>query len=308
MSHRMDNDRMEHREPADDELARRLQAYAEARLSPELSAVPRMRAHLAAAAQRHEAPVGADAGRTATPANKAALADRRRRPAWRRPVTLLLAAGLTLGLGVGSVAAARPGGPLYGVRIWSETLTLPASAADRAEAELLRLEARLTEAEAATASGDTHAANAALEAFGTIVSDATTEATGNATASDTLDTGVRRKMEALTILAERVPAQARDPIKQAIDRSGSALDAMHGRHGGGAPETRPAKGSKPDVNDRSERTPKPNKATPDPADPTPKANAAPPALDAAPKPGKAPPPDSGRPTSPPGDGSAGQGD
>jgi hypothetical protein len=272
----MDNDRMQHRDQEDDELARRLEAYAEARLSPELSATTRMRAQVMAAAHRHAALAQADRDRAAAEAASASLVDRTRRSPWRRSFTLLLAAGLTLAVGVGSAAAAQPGGPLYPVRIWSETLTLPVEADARAQAELKRLEDRLAEAAAATATGDTNAANAALEAYAAIVNEATNEAGNDVSAAATLESGVRSNIDVLTVLADRVKNEgASDAIQRAIDRSDSALDKMHGKPDGtpaGTPGNRPDTnpGNGPAATDRPEKTPNPNKPTDDPVDKTPK--------------------------------------
>ena len=293
---------MTDRDPGEDELGQRLEAYAEARLSPALSATSRMRAQVMAAAHRRAAFAGADADRGAAVAAAAATAarsDRTRRSPWRRPMTALLAAGLTLGIGVSSVAAGQPGGALYGVRIWAETLTLPTNADERAQAELRRLDARLAEAVAATATGDTNAANAALEAYRAIVSEATTGARVSAAATATLDTGVRHNLEVLTVLVGQVPEKAREAIQQAIDQSDSVLDAIDGQPGDNAPAVTPTKSPKPNATDSPARTANPNKPTPDPAEtpkpqPTPKA-APTPATDATPKPG-------GRPSDPPGKG------
>ena len=214
-------------------------------------------------------------------------------------MTALLAAGLTLGIGVSSVAAAQPGGPLYGARIWAEALTLPTTANERAQAELRRLDERLAEAAAATAAGDTNAANAALEAYGAIVREATTGADVSAAATATLDAGIRRNIQVLTVLAGRVPEQARDAIEGAIDQSDSALDAIHGKPAGDPPAATPTKSPRPNATDRPDRTANPNKPTPDPAEtpkpqPTPKAGATP-TTDPTPKPG-------GKPSDPPGKG------
>lgn len=292
------------RDPEDTELGRRLEAYAEARLSPSLSATSRMRTRVMVAAHRRATSARADVDRgaaagAAAAAARAARSDRTRRSPWRRPMTALLAAGLTLGIGVGSVAAGQPGGALYGVRIWAETLTLPTSADERAQAELRRLDARLAEAVAATAAGDTNAANAALEAYGAIVGEATTGARVSAAATATLNTGVRRNLEVLTVLVGQVPEKAREAIQQAIDQSDSALDAIDGQPDGNAPAVTPTKNPKPNATDSPDRTANPNKPTPDPAEtpkpqPTPKAAATQP-TDATPKPG-------GRPSDPPGKG------
>jgi hypothetical protein len=273
----MDDEPMQDRKRVDEELRRRLAAYAEARLSPDLSATTRMRAHVMTAAHRRAALAQADRDRALATSTLApvALADRTRRPAWRRPLTALLAAGLTLGVGVGTVAAAQAGGPLYGARIWAETLTLPASANERAQAELHRLEDRLAEAAAASAAGNVAAANAALEAYAAIVNEATDDVGNDVAAAATLDAGVRSNIDVLTVLVGRVPDQAGDAIQRAIDRSNSALDALQGKPSdtpGGPPTTFPATTPNPGEPDR---TSNPNKPTPDPSEtprvhPTPK--------------------------------------
>ena len=265
----MDNDYMQQQERNDDELTRRLEAYAEARLSPELSATIRMRTRVMAAAHRQAALSRADADRAAAVASSA-RADRSGRPAWRRPLTALLAAGLTLGVGVSSVAAAQPGGPLYGARVWAETLTLPTEANARAQAELQRLEDRLAEAAAASAAGDTNAANAALEAYAAIVNEATQDAGNDVSAAATIETGVRSNIDVLTVLVDRVPTEAaRDAIQRAIDRSDSAIESLHANPNGTPPGLDPEKTPKPDRTPRPEKTATPNKAT-DAPDKTPK--------------------------------------
>jgi hypothetical protein len=271
----MDNDHMQQQDRNDDELTRRLEAYAEARLSPELSATIRMRTRVMAAAHRQAALSRADADRAAA-VSISARTDRDRRSTWRRPLTALLAAGLTLGVGVSSVAAAQPGGPLYGARVWAETLTLPTEANARAQAELQRLKDRLAEAAAASAAGDTNAANAALEAFAAIVNEASQDAGNDVSAAATLETGVRSNIDVLTVLVDRVPTEAaKDAIQQAIDRSDSALDDLHGNPNGTPPGLDPEKTPKPDRTPRADPTPNPNKpadaptATPKPR-PTPR--------------------------------------
>ena len=313
MNEAMDNQPIDDRDVEDVELAERLQAYAEARLSPSLSATSRMRSHVMAAAQRQAALARVDADRAAVAT--ADLASRPRVvqvPRWRRPVAALLAACLTLALAVGSVAAARPGGPLYGTRIWVETLTLPSTAADRAVAEVRRLNDRLAEAAAAEAAGDTNAAAAALAAYDAILAEATAGTNRDAAANATLDTAVRRNIEVLTVLLGRVPDQAKDAIEHAIDQSDSAANGLQGQPGvGGPPSSNPGNG--PAATNKPDRTANPNKPTPAPANATPRSHE-----DATPKPHPTPKPKptpapaaatpapehtpraSGRPSTPPG--------
>ena len=278
----------------DDELARRLEAYADARLSPSLSATSRMRAQVMAAAHRQAALARVDDDRTRVLAAPMQLdrtrMDRTRQPAWRRPLTALLAAGLTLAVGVGSVAAAQPGGPLYGARVWAETLTLPANASERAQAELRRLQDRLAEAAAATAAGDLGAAQAALDAYGTIVDEATNDLGNDVAAAATLEKGVRSNIDVLAVLVNRAPNErAKEAIQAALQRavelSDAAANKIHGKPsdtpGVGPEATKPPKSPKPTATDRDDRTANPNRPTTKPNEatnkprPTPKAAATP---------------------------------
>lgn len=155
------------------------------------------------------------------------------------------------------------------MRIWAEALTLPTEADARAQAELQRLEDRLAEAAAASAAGDTGAANAALEAYAAIVNEATEGAGNDVSAAATLDAGVRSNIAVLTVLAERFETghgQAGEAIERAleraIDRSDSALDKMHGKPNTTSPAVDPTTSPEPD------KTANPNRPTDDPADPT----------------------------------------
>jgi hypothetical protein len=239
-----------------------------------------MRALVMAAAQRQAAVAQAETTREAMAAVRTAWPTRIGGSAWRRPMTALLAAGLTVALAVGSVSAAHAGGPLYGARIWVETLTLPSSLSDRATAQLQRLQERLAEAAAAEAFGDTNAAEAALAAYDSIVNEATAGTDDDPTANATLDVGVRRNIEVLTTLAGRVPLQARDAIERAIERSSSAINGLSGKPGvdgnpTGKPGTTPGAGPLHTANPHKPTpppvaaTPKPNRSTPKPH-PTPK--------------------------------------
>lgn len=266
---------MDDRDVEDVELAERLEAYAQARLSPSLSATSRMRTHVMAAAELQAALARAEADRATLDASE--LTSRPRVvwiSRWRRPVAALLAASLTLALAVGSVAAAQPGGPLYGTRIWAETLTLPSSAADRAVAEVRRLDDRLAEAASAAAAGNANAADAALAAYNGILTEATAGTHGDGSANATLDTAVRRNIEVLTSILGRdaFPEQARDAIQRAIDQSDSAANGLQGQPGVGAPPS-PIPGNGAGASNRPDHTSTPAKPTPRP---TPKPHRTPP--------------------------------
>jgi hypothetical protein len=145
-------------------------------------------------------------------------------------------------------------------------LTLPSEADARAQAELERLKDRLAEAAAATAAGDTNAANAALEAYAAIVNEATEDAGNDVSAAATLETGVRSNIDVLEVLVGRVPTDAaRDAIQRAIDRSDSALDEMTGKPSGTPPAADPTRSPKPDKTDQPDKTANPNRPTDVPA-------------------------------------------
>ena len=278
----------------DEALARRLEAYAAERLTPDASASTRMRARVMAAAH-HQAALarasgaGSSAAAAVAAATSAAIVAPTplHRGQRRRLVGALLAACLTVGLVVGSASASQAGGPLYPVRIWAETLTLPSSPSERATAEIRRLEARLAEASEASAAGDQAAADAALEAYGNIVGSATAGAGTDLAAGAILESSVKHNITVLTTLAGRVPEPARDAIQRAIqraiERSDVAVDRMHANNGNSntpTPGSGPGATPKPDRNPAPDATPKPDR-TPKPA--------AMPGADRTPGPDKTPP-------------------
>lgn len=245
----------------DGTLRRRLEAYAEDRLSPDLAASARIRARVLAVAHRQSALARSDAtlallpepdehptvtGWRATTSHRTSGG----RGHWRRTASVLLAASLGLGAVAGTVGAARPGGALYGARLWAETLTLPADPAARAVAELERLTERLAEATSLSAAGDTAGASAAIRAYESIMSEATANAVaaGSDVASAALETGVGHNVVVLQHLMSAVPEQASPAIQQVIDRaierSNEAVDTIHAAQppsggGGGGPAATP---------------------------------------------------------------------
>lgn len=296
------------------ELRRRLDAYADARLSPDPAATSRTRARVLAVAHRQADLERADTGLAVlprptdggdAPVDRARAAARRRAP-WRRAASVLLAASLGLSLVVGTALAARPGGPLYASRVWAETLTLPSDPGARAVAELERLTHRLQEAVAASQAGDPAGAAAALSAYETITEEASTGAiiAGDAVASAALHAGVARNIDVLQGLADRLPERASlaisAAIERAIARSDRALDAIdRGRGDGAGSGSGGGAGAQP--SDRAPADPS-AKPTRDPAAKPTKAPTAKP--EPTEKPDKTPPGD-GKPQEPPGDGGGG---
>ena len=238
-------------------LGRRLEAYAELRLSPDLAASARLRARVLAVAHRRAALSRADSGLTilsrpeptavgvpfSAQARAQAQARRGARPRRRLPRVgaVVLVASFALSLAAGGVVAARPGGPLYETRLWTETLQLPTDPSARAVAELDRLKARLLEIGEASRAGDSEGAMAALQAYLAIVDEASRSAieTGDEVAAAALQIGVGHNVEVLQALLGKVPTQADSAISNALDaaitRSTDAVERIGASRPAGAP-------------------------------------------------------------------------
>ena len=230
-----------------DELARRLEAYAQVRLSPDAATSARVRARVMRAAHRAAAPV-AEAPAAPTPSPAIVVPIRPRGP---RFVTALLAALLTLGLFAGAAVGARPGGPLYEARLAVEAAFLPSDPNARAEADLARLQARLDEARAAAEGGDAGAVLAALDAYQDLV-DETASATGLSDEHEAaLEDALGHHLDVLTDLLADAPDAALPGLERAIERSDRAVERIHERGpasepGNGPPAEPPGQSGKPD--------------------------------------------------------------
>ncbi|HSL76981.1 MAG TPA: hypothetical protein VK867_08555 [Candidatus Limnocylindrales bacterium] len=214
---------------------RRLEAYAEFRLSPDLATTSRMRARVLAHAHRHADLERADAALTIVQPGAGTSGDVTRSPRAVRRTALSLMAAATLLVSVAGVAAAAsgPGGALYEARLFVEEVTLPTDPSERAIAELDRLAQRLAEADAAARAGDHVAAAAALAAYERIMAEASSEvlAANDPVAAAAFETGIGRNVEVLQALIAHVPAQAAAAItravERAIERSATAIDRVH---------------------------------------------------------------------------------
>jgi hypothetical protein len=164
----------------DDELERRLEAYAQARLSPDASASARVRTAVMREAQRRSATAAAADRSASGTVDRVVVPFASRR---RRLVPALLAAALALLALAGGALAARPGGPLYETRLAIEELFLPSSGDARAAADLGRLEDRLGELVEAASSGNADAVAAVLAAYRGLV-DETAAASGGSDVRD----------------------------------------------------------------------------------------------------------------------------
>jgi hypothetical protein len=271
----MDQDMFEMTDPGYRDLARRLEVFADARLSPSVAATARMRDAVMQTAHGRAALIAAGAASDGAGTSLGAFSTDRSGGAlrtWRasrRPAAALLAATLTVGLLAGTAMAARPGGPLYAARIWAEMATLPADPVARAAAEATRLDTRLQEAQQASTAGDIPAADAALAAYSTIVDEATQGSAGNTSATDEIEVALSRHVIVLTLLADTVPAQARDAVEHALTSSTKAIDDLDHAGGGVDPNHPahpiiPATGSDPAVApavgaDPADRSPDPAK-------------------------------------------------
>jgi hypothetical protein len=227
----MNDDFMKSRTAGGQELARRLEAYARARLSPDEAAVARIRARVMLEARaRLETAPAVHVVPDRTPIGWARGARRLRRPA-----ALLLAAGLSLGVVGGAAFAAQPGGPLYNTRLWLEAATLPSDPAARTAADVARLDARLDEVAEATRGGNEHGADAALAAYQAVVDDALRAAGTSDALLAELEDALGKHLTVLNGLLDKAPEQARPGIENAIEKSGRALEKAGGQgsQGGG---------------------------------------------------------------------------
>ena len=271
---------------AGEELERQLARYARVRLGPTPAQSRRARAAVMEAAWRRRLrPEGIAIA--APPARRT-----RRGPfaAWSgRRVGTSMAAAVLAGLMVGSAAFAttRAGGPLYEARLAFEAMTLPAAPGARLDAELVQAQTRLSELVDAVGRGDQGAIVAALGAYDRSLDDLAGATGGPA---DRALEAVAFHRAVLLGLLDRVPAQARDGLENALQRSGGVIDTLAaagtgGNGPGGASNpgsggtSNPGSGgenpNKPDRTPGPART-QPPEATPRPTKPpkTPNPNAA----------------------------------
>ena len=177
-----------------------------------------------------------------------------------RVVALLLAAALTLAAAVSVSAASTPGGPLYGVRIWLETATLPADDDARALERIRQIEDRLLDAEQAIASGDQNAVAAAIHAYREAVAGALAEVGTDADHLTRLQAALGNHLVVLGVLADKVPEAAQPGISNALDASQKAVDKIKSTEPAAPDKPDPTR--KPDPSNRPANTPRGNPPTP----------------------------------------------
>ena len=277
----------------DGELGARLESYAESHLEPDPAATGRTRAVLMVDARRilGAAPVAGAAPISLGRTGPGLLGRLFRRPALAATAALL---GLAVVAG-GTVAASGPGGPLYGARLWVETLTLPSDATARAAAELDHLQARLDDATAAAANGNGDAVTAALDAYRQTLTDASSLAAGDPTREQHLIAELSRHQAVLEALTTSLPTNAAAAIHDAIQRTTDRIDAI--TQAPGQPVGSPTPGQPAATPNQGKPSHSPNPSGPN-GTPTPGG------IDATPKPGNpGHSPDPGKPNGSPKPGS-----
>jgi hypothetical protein len=219
------------------EITRRLEAYADLRLSPSAAASVTMRTSVMSAAHRRAALMAADRAREAAVARTIAVGvdDRQTSHRLYRPAAAFMAASLAIAMLAGTVYGAKAGGPFYAARLWVEAANLPAGLVPRAQAESVRLDRRMAEIQQASADRDAPATEAALGAYSVIVAEAVEGAAGDPTAKATIEISITRHVVVLTNLAGTVPPQARAAIQDALVSSSKAIDGLDGQRNAGDP-------------------------------------------------------------------------
>jgi hypothetical protein len=220
-----------------DQIEDVLTAYADARLAPSTPVLARMRAAVVAQATAN-ATVLAEQRRADT---ERAIGRRWALPELRFPRRAMafgLAATLTLG-STAAVLAAPAGSPLYGARVAIEKALLPNNADARLASHEEHLLQRLADAQAAAASGDTVALEAALAAYQDEVDAAVADLGDDADRLARLEEVLGNHVTVLQALEATIPTEA--AIEHAIDVSQKAVDKLkdQGSHTSGRPSPAP---------------------------------------------------------------------
>ncbi len=231
--------------PGSDELGRRLEAYASVRLAPRRGSMARIRTALIEEARMQHL--------------DASMAQVRRRGTLRRRGTaLLLAACLTVAAVAGVAAASTAGGPLYGARLWVESINLPTDANGRALERIQQIDARILDVEQAVQSGDQNAVAAAVAAYRDAVNAAVADAGTDANRLAHLKAALGLHVVVLQTLSGELPGPAVLAIDGAIQSSQKAvdrIDRVKTNNGKGGPDATAAPADEPGAT----LTPKPGK-------------------------------------------------
>ena len=215
-----------------------LEAYAEGRLTPSGPVLARIRAN--AMAQATAASALAAAERQSSEAGGLTTA-RWRLPQLqvpRRAFALGLAATMTLGTSA-AVLAAPPGSPFYNARLAIEAALVPTQVDARLAAHEEHLAQLVAAAQAAAASGDPAALEAALAAYAAEVEAALNDVGDDGARLAHLEEVLAKHVAILTALQVEVPDAA--SIDRAIESSQKAVEKIKekGSKGGGPPAGAP---------------------------------------------------------------------
>ena len=228
----MDEDFVERR-PADLEIYRRLDAFAQVRLAPDAAAMARIRTALmgqalALADARSAALTSPAPLPVALPGDQRSRS-RARSAAPRPPFSLHVSSS-------GSVPGAsprhRPAGRCTGRACGSKQRPCPA----------IRWRARMPSSNGSMrgsrrcasqpANGNAGAAEAALEAYAVIAADLDAQAATNSAVAASLEDGMALRQLVLIGLLDEVPAQAQDAIQHALQQGANAIDGNDDPHPG----------------------------------------------------------------------------
>lgn len=214
-------------DPGNLEVARRLDAYADARLTPSADATVRTRAAVMSAAHRQAALADAGTAAAVSAATAAAAAPPPPRT-WLRAIVAVAAIVLTVAVVVGATKGTDPGAPFYPTRVGVEAVNLPGDLAARASAQVTRLESRLREANLSASAQDSPAVQAAMTAYVEILVATETDAHGDPRATSIIIVNVTRYVTDLDALAAKAPAPARPSVAEAKAKSQSVLADLGG--------------------------------------------------------------------------------
>jgi len=206
-----------------DEIERRLRAYADARLSPSPAAVERMRSEIVARAAGAAAMRDVDRGSRPSEIGRWSWLFRSRRAAGA-----LLAATMVVASSA-AVFSATPGSPLYGTRQWIESLMVPGSNGGGMTAQLDELNVRLADARAAIAANDADALAGALTAFQNDVAVALVGAGDDPARLAQLESELAKHVAVLRSLEAGAPAAAVQALESAIAASSKAIGQIEAK-------------------------------------------------------------------------------
>lgn len=214
-----------------DEVEDILVAYADARLAPSGPILSRMRAAVmreaaAAAAMQAAERRQAEAAIELPPARRFAFPPITL-ASFARPAFALGLAGL-LALGTGTaVTSATPGSPFYGARVALEQVFLPTEIDARFASHTQHLDERLAEAEAAAASGNAAALEAALAAYQAEIEQTLADIGDDYYRLSSFEAALQHHIAKLTELAARLPTEVarENAAEHAIDASQRAVNS-----------------------------------------------------------------------------------